>query len=234
MEALPSKSETERIIFAVDYGDELSVGSILSSAWIYVSVHSGDDDNPKRVYRRVFARIGTLVLYQVGGGLPGVVYNLETSITSGDLALTRNFKLAILPDSVDTGELYPLTRSVTTHPYAQIYYDLPIVTFENISGILKTVVVKGYLPDEFVICGMAPTGGSLYLPGTGTIDQSLVIGTLIATGGKLSAPPNGSAEPSNVVGTLIAYGGALFVPPNGTMSPSSTEASLVAIGGTLA
>lgn len=234
MEALPSKSESERIIFAVDYGDDLPLGSILTSAWIYVSVHSGIDENPKRLYRRVFARIGTLVLYQVGAGIPGVVYNLETVITSGDIQIARNFKLAITPDAADTGNLYPLTRSVTTQPYAQIYYDATVSSLVSIFGELTTVVVEGVLPTDSLSIGMRPIGGSLLLPGTGLMAPSIMEGTLLAYGGILKLPPSGTVAVSNATGALIAYGGILKIPPSGTMAPSNTESSLIPIGGTLA
>ena len=77
---LPAKLVNERLMFLIDYGDELPWGSIITRAKITVTVSSGEDPTPQKVFSQVWDIDGTIVTYQVRNGLPGVVYDLNTAV----------------------------------------------------------------------------------------------------------------------------------------------------------
>ena len=160
---LPAKFEHERIMFVIDYGDIIPWGSVIDRAKITVEVSSGDDPHPQRVFSQVWSVDGSIVTYQVRNGVVGVIYNLMTGVQIDGEWIYKQIKLAIVPDQVDVGSLYPLTRFFTSLPYYQYTDDsLEIgLTFDDAftRGIFQSYTVPPESIDlalEFVEAATRP------------------------------------------------------------------------------
>lgn len=231
---LPAKLVNERLMFLIDYGDKLPWGSVVTGAKIEVTVSSGEDTTPQKVFSQVWGIDGTIVTYQVRNGLPGVVYDLNTAVQVSGEWLYMTVKLAVLPDSGDVGALYPLTRVFTSLPYVQLMTDEISQGMEPTSGVLVQILYESELQPDNVDLTMEPTGGDLLIPPPGETFSESEMG-LIPTDGDLFTPPTANIDPNSAVVDLALEPstGILAVPPLGNIQVELVNVGLSPTGGTM-
>lgn len=232
---LPAKLVNERLMFLIDYGDKLPWGSVVTGAKIEVTVSSGEDTTPQKVFSQVWDIDGTIVTYQVRNGLPGVVYDLNTAVQVSGEWLYMTVKLAVLPDSGDVGALYPLTRVFTSLPYVQLMTDEISQSLEPTSGVLVQVLYESDLQPDNVDISMTPNGGELIPPATGKFLDEVTLSAATPTDGDLFTPPPAIADPGACVSdvALEPSTGILAIPPLGNIQIEEIDLVLVPTGGTL-
>lgn len=164
MEVLPSKTVSERRAFSINFGDELPWGSVITGARLDVRVFSGVDPSPRRIFARFISITGPEVVFQVKQGLPGVTYALTLRVAVGAVWYERECLLSVLSDFADTGPLFPVALSVTSMPYAQIYYSNISCSISLGAGTLTGVVTHAHLDNAFIDVSIQPQVGALYIP----------------------------------------------------------------------
>lgn len=213
---LPAKLVNERLMFLIDYGDKLPWGSVITRAKITVTVSSGEDTTPQKVFSQVWDIDGTIVTYQVRNGLPGVVYDLNTAVQVSGEWLYMTVKLAVLPDSGDVGALYPLTRVFTSLPYVQLIVEETTQTVFPTDGLLIRLLYDSVVQPDNVNQSLIPTNGDLFeVPPPEFVDA--INQNLIPSNGDLKDPPLSELQDDNVEPTLIPTGGQLKIPPLGNV-----------------
>lgn len=90
------KLTTENELFSFNYSPILATGETISTATCVVQVKDGSDSNPSAIMVGVPAISGAVVVQRITGGLSGVTYRLEMTVTTsltnvytlvGDLAV---------------------------------------------------------------------------------------------------------------------------------------------------
>lgn len=84
------KLTTENELFTFDYSSILGSTETISTATCTVEVKDGTDPNPSNIKVGSPAISGTLVVQRIYGGLSGVIYRLEMTITT---SLTNTYTL---------------------------------------------------------------------------------------------------------------------------------------------
>lgn len=94
--AFSYKLTTENELFTFDYSPILASGEVINTATCTVQVKDGSDLNPNDIKVGSPAISGALVVQRISGGLSGVTYRLEMTVTTsltnvytlvGDLAV---------------------------------------------------------------------------------------------------------------------------------------------------
>ena len=80
--AFSYKLTTENELFTFDFSPILRTGETISSATCTVQVKDGSDSNPDDIKVGSPAISGSLVVQRVSGGLNGVTYRLEMTVTT--------------------------------------------------------------------------------------------------------------------------------------------------------
>jgi hypothetical protein len=90
------KLTTESELFSFNYSPILATGETISTATCVVQVKDGSDSNPSAIMVGSPAISGAVVVQRITGGLSGVTYRLEMTVTTsltnvytlvGDLAV---------------------------------------------------------------------------------------------------------------------------------------------------
>ena len=76
------KLTTENEQFTFDFSNLLGVGETIGSASMVVEVKEGTDANPSAILSGTPAISGTRVAQRIFGGVDGVTYRLELSVTT--------------------------------------------------------------------------------------------------------------------------------------------------------
>ena len=84
------KLTTENELFTFDYSSILASTETISTATCTVQVKDGTDPNPSDIKVGSPAISGALVVQRIYGGLSGVIYRLEMTITT---SLTNTYTL---------------------------------------------------------------------------------------------------------------------------------------------
>lgn len=149
--ALQTKTVTERILFTVDFQDELPetevVSAFITSVNVRIYVFTGIDPAPQEMFWKIQDIEGLTVFVQVQGGLPGVIYVVAIDVTIGGDPYTKEVKLAVLPDTA----LLPPTAAIwlTSRPY-------PAFMLEGYEG--SSQIVGGDLNQLIFSTLMGPEG----------------------------------------------------------------------------
>ena len=118
---------------------------------------------------------------------------------------------------------------LTSHPYAQIFYDKSTAALRPVGGELKSLVVKGKFKEAGVVA-MAPSGGELKTWIPPYIHDATITG-FEPVGGKHDYPPLGRFGDESETG-FEPTGGEIFNPPLGRYY-DETETGLEPTGGEL-
>jgi hypothetical protein len=84
------KLTTESELFSFNYSPILAVGETILTAACTVQVKDGTDPNPSAIKIGSPAISGAVVVQRISGGLSGVIYRLEMTVTT---SLTNTYTL---------------------------------------------------------------------------------------------------------------------------------------------
>lgn len=226
--SIPSKLLNERISFRVPFGDEVPWGVDLDGATVTITVIGGVDPYPQRVFWRTSSLDDQVAVIQFRGGVVGVLYNILVTATAGGKAYTKNFRLAILPDSANLPDLFPLTRILTSHPYHQFTQDSAEFTFTVTGGTITLIVKHGDAASDDASIGLEVLTGGVNIPTFFGWEDSGSI-TFDVTGGTVRLPPYGNFEDANSLSFDVKTG-ELLIPPLGRWPDAGTIAFDVTSG----
>lgn len=220
MGSAPTKLVNERISLSVPFGDEIPWGLVITRANVTVTVFSGTDPYPQRVFWRATSLDNCSVVLQFRQGVSGVIYNVLVEAIAGEIPYSKSFCLAILPDSAELPDLFPLTRILTSHPYVQTFNDSGDISFEVTGGTLTLVVKHGVVASDLTTLSLsvAPSALILYIPPK-FID--LTTYSLTIVGGTLALPPHGQFK-DNTTFSLTVKDGTILIPPLGQFKDNTT------------
>lgn len=205
MGSIPSKCVGERISFRVPFGDEIPFGLSISKVDVIVSVASGIDDFPQRVFWRAVNVDNRVVTLQFRKGLPGVIYNVLVEATTDGVLYSKKFYLAITPDSGNLPGLFPLTRIFTSHPYPQFVFDSVSVPLTLDSGTMADVVEHGAAKDDKLNTVFTVSDGKLLIFIPLKIVDAFQL-TFSVENGKLRLPPNGKFKDASITTFTVSSG----------------------------
>lgn len=230
MRVLPSKTVAERRMFSVDFGDILPWAPTITFARMRVSVFSGTDGTPQQVFWKVISITGTVVIFQVRLGTPGVIYSLKCEVEVNGKWYDRDVKLAILTDFADVSGLYPFTQIFTSGPYAIEWFDEVNVDLAVVSGILDTLLVEAEMEGDDVNVTFAAVSGALFASQPPEIIDNVNV-TLTPMSGTIKVPPNGTIV-DRVDVTMFPQVGTLKPGPQGLMS-DEIDVTMIPMSGSL-
>lgn len=84
------KLTTESELFSFNYSPVLAVGETILTAECTIQVKDGSDPNPSAIMVGSPAISGPVVVQRISGGLSGVIYRLEMTVTT---SLTNTYTL---------------------------------------------------------------------------------------------------------------------------------------------
>lgn len=157
---LPSKRKLDTQQYVIDFSNILYAGDSIASATVVVRLFTGYDPVPQAILFGAFTQTDTSITQKVTAGVPGVIYELVTTVTTtlGYIHVIVS-RLAILPEDLGAIPNYS-PFFLSSKPYPVYFIDGLDLAGIPQDGELKDPIIETSQLEQLNILSV-PQGGEL-------------------------------------------------------------------------